>query len=134
MLNSLKNVKFIYDNGSSLIFTKNDIDKLYISNIDNNGNEIPYEPSIIKNKLIANFILFKFSNNINPKNLPTQSNITNVELIFNNNKYADFLPISNNEPFKENDLNKYQKYYYLNDTACLVISNFKPKYLEYLFI
>ena len=134
MLDGLIKIFFNLDNGNKIIINKNELEKIYISNINKNGDEIPYSQAIIKNKLLANFFLFRFidtkTNNI--YNELKENNILTVNLIFED-KNVEFIPSSTVDPFK-NSHNEYQKEYLYKDSSCLIISEYKIKYLKNLLI
>ena len=77
MLDNMKAININFENGDNIIIDARNIKDFYISNLDANGNEIPYEPTIINNKLYANFVLINLKQNLNnnfeifssPKNL-----------------------------------------------------------------
>ena len=61
MLNDINKIIFNFEDGNILDIPGKYVSKMYISNIDKVGDEIPYEETILKNKLYANFVLFKFN-------------------------------------------------------------------------
>ena len=63
MLSKINNITVFFEQGEKLTIPADYIKKFYISNINKNGDEIPYEESGITNKLIANFAIILFSDN-----------------------------------------------------------------------
>ena len=86
MLNDINKIIFNFEDGNILDIPGKYVSKMYISNIDKVGDEIPYEETILKNKLYANFVLFKFNNyfNLENFNLIKDNNILSTTLVFNN--------------------------------------------------
>ena len=54
-------IKIIFENGDNILIDKKEFADFYISNLNNQGEEIPYEPTLLKNKLYANFCLLKLN-------------------------------------------------------------------------
>ena len=132
---SINNIIINLENNKTIIATNKMFDKLYISNIDSNGNEIPYKDS--NNSLISNFFMIKLKNKIIEYNLTNKqleenafnliksgSNIESIIINFKNGKSLPFILNSNNifHTFKQkNDL-------------CIIQSEYDIKYYENLFI
>ena len=57
-------IKIIFENGDNILINKKEFVDFYISNLNNKGEEIPYEPTLLKNKLYANFCLLKLNNQV----------------------------------------------------------------------
>ena len=135
MRESINNIVINLENNKTIIATNKMFDKLYISNIDSNGNEIPYKDS--NNSLISNFFMIKLKNKIIEYNLTNKqleenafnliksgSNIESIIINFKNGKSLPFILNSNNifHTFKQkNDL-------------CIIQSEYDIKYYENLFI
>ena len=134
MIENIEFINFNFSNGNSIILNKSDINKIYISNIDNQANEIPYEDTIINNKLFANFFICKFINfEKDNMNMFINKNIVDIKLVFKNKKYICFSPVSDADPFSQNYCNNYQQCYFKNEELCILISNYKFKYIDSLF-
>ena len=60
---NIEALNIIFENGEIITLNKEDSCNFYISNVKDNGEEIPYEPTIIKNKLSDNLkkIIRQFS-------------------------------------------------------------------------
>ena len=136
MLNNIKDIKLIFENGMSMIIPQTYIKKFYISNINENGDEIPYEESGIKNKIIANFMLLVLKENTLEQKEFTiikNNNIHCITLEFNNAETLNFLLISAISPFLSNNHNNYQKEYIINNNHAIMVSEYKIKNLISLF-
>ena len=57
---SINNIIINLDNNKTIIANNKMFDKLYISNIDSNGDEIPYKENNT-NSLISNFFMIKLN-------------------------------------------------------------------------
>ena len=79
-----------------LSISSDDFEKLYISNIDENGEEIPYNKQSSKNEMIANFFMVKILNDIHNENmiflerLHNKKDIVKVTLHFTNGRKQSF--------------------------------------------
>lgn len=130
-------IKIIFENGDNIIIDKKEYVDFYISNLNNQGEEIPYEQTIIKNKLYANFCLLKLNNQIIDYNkinrIKQKNDITEIQIIFDNNKYLKFDIASDADPFSENYKNNYEYIYENENTTGLLLSEYNIKYKENLF-
>ena len=70
---SINNIIINLENNKTIIANNKMFDKLYISNIDSNGDEIPYKENNT-NSLISNFFMIKL------KNKTIEYNLTNKQL------------------------------------------------------
>ena len=131
MLNDINKIIFNFEDGNILDIPGKYFSKMYISNIDKVGDEIPYEETILKNKLYANFVLFKFNNyfNLENFNLIKDNNILSTTLVFNNNSEINFVNATDINPFITSEHNHYQTEYILKDEYAIVISEYKIKNL-----
>ena len=114
---------------------------LYISNIDDNADEIPYEKLLDTNILYANFFTLKINNSINDfynsniiKKISNKKNIAEIELNTSNDKKILFNLASSNDPFKKNDNNIYDQSFIKEDDLCLLITPYKLKYKNHLSV
>ena len=90
---SINNIIINLENNKTIIANNKMFDKLYISNIDSNGNEIPYKEDDT-NSLISNFFMIKLKNKTIEYNLTNKQfeenafhlikNEKNIESIINN--------------------------------------------------
>ena len=138
MINSISAINIIFENGDNIILNNNELKDFCISNIDNKGNEIPYEPTLIKNKLYANFMLLNIDNkkaSFNKLNrLKSKNDITEIIIIFNNEKYLDFTVATNANPFSNFYNNEYEYITENEDSLGLLLSEYNIKYKDNLFI
>ena len=70
---SIENIVINLENNKTIIADNKMFTNLYISNIDNNGNELPYIEDEY-NSLISNFFMIKLKNKI------IEYNLTNKQL------------------------------------------------------
>ena len=131
---SIENIIINLENNKTIIANNKMFDKLYISNIDSNGDEIPYKRN--NESLISNFFMIKLKNKIIEYNLTnrqleenafklikSEKNIESIIINFKNGKAIPFILASNNNfyTFKQkNDL-------------CIIQSEYDIKYYENLF-
>ena len=138
MINSISAINIIFENGDNIILNNNELKDFCISNIDNKGNEIPYEPTLIKNKLYANFMLLNINNKIASSEkinrLKNKNDITEIIIIFNNQKYLDFTIATNANPFSNSYNNEYEYITENEDSFGLLLSEYNIKYKDNLFI
>jgi len=131
---SIENIVINLENNKTIIADSKMFSHLYISNIDINGDEIPYEDN--NNSLISNFFMIKLKNKIieynltnkyleeNAINLIKKQNIDSIIINFKNGNSLPFIINSNNifYTFKQkNDL-------------CIIQSEYDIKYYENLFV
>jgi len=131
---SIENIVINLENNKTIIADSKMFSHLYISNIDINGDEIPYEDN--NNSLISNFFMIKLKNKIieynltnkyleeNAFNLIKKQNIDSIIINFKNGNSLPFIINSNNifYTFKQkNDL-------------CIIQSEYDIKYYENLFV
>ena len=137
MLNNIDNIFINFEDGKNLSIPIEYIKKFYISNINKDGDEVPYEETKIKEKMIANFAMILFNENTFNQNefrLLKNNNIYSISLKFKNKKTITFILASANSPFLDNKHNEYQKEYIFNNIHALLISEYKIKYITSLFI
>lgn len=138
MLNKIENITINFDNSEKLTIPAEYIKKFYISNINENGDEIPYEESGINNKLIANFVMIIFNENTLNQNefkIFKENNIHSFFLKFKSTKSITFIITSAISPFTNvPQHNIFQKEYLFNNNKALLISEYKIKNISSLFI
>ena len=111
--NSIESIIINLENNKTIIADNKLFSNLYISNIDENGDEIPYKESI-EDTFISNFFMIKLKNKIIEYNLTNKYLEENAfDLINSNNIYHTFK--------EKNDL-------------CIVQSEYDIKYYENLFV
>jgi len=133
--NSIESIIINLENNKTIIADNKLFSNLYISNIDKNGDEIPYKETI-EDTFISNFFMIKLKNkiieyNLTNKNLEEnafdllkEGNIESIIINFYNGNSIPFILNSNNifHTFKEkNDL-------------CIIQSEYDIKYYENLFV
>ena len=137
-MDNIEALDIIFENGDSVLIKKSEFKDFCISNLDQEGNEIPYESTLIKDKLYANFLLININNQIidnsKLKRLKAKSDITEIMIIFKNNKFIKFIVASSANPFVKNYQNDYEYIYENEDSFGILLSEYNIKYRENLFI
>ena len=135
-MNNIEAINILFENGDNVLVSNKDFKDFYISNIDQDGNEIPYDKTIIKNKLYANFLLLKMNKKDLSKinRIKSKYDITEIMVIFKNQKYINFEIASNANPFANNYHNEYEYIYEDDDSLGLLLSQYNIKYKNNLFI
>jgi hypothetical protein len=135
-MNNIEAINILFENGDNVLVSNKDFKDFYISNIDQDGNEIPYDKTIIKNKLYANFLLLKMNKKDLSKinRIKSKYDITEIMVIFKNQKYINFEIASNANPFASNYHNEYEYIYEDDDSLGLLLSQYNIKYKNNLFI
>lgn len=113
----------------------------YISNIDNNGDEISYEKVRFSNNLFANFFIIKLlhsdSENINDvtSRLLNRKDIVKVGITFTNGVYQEF-DLAKRRVVNDGILeNTYEEVFIdEEENLCILVSDKKLKYKKELFI
>ncbi len=138
MLDNISAINIIFENGDNIIINNDELKDFCISNIDEKGNEIPYEPTLIENKLYANFMLLNINHNIANINkisrIKSKNDITEIVIIFKNQKYLNFTIVSNANPFSNYYNNDYEYIYEDENSLGLLLSEYNIKYKENLFV
>ena len=138
MLDNISAINIIFENGDNILINNEELKDFCISNIDEKGNEIPYEPTLIDNKLYANFMLLNINNklaDINKLNrLKNKNDITEIVIIFKNQKYLNFTIASNANPFGNYYNNDYEYIYEDENSLGLLLSEYNIKYKDNLFV
>ena len=131
---SIENIVINLENNKTIIAKNNMFSHLYISNINNTGDEIPYQENEY-NSLVSNFLMIKLKNKIieynltnkqleeNAFNLLKKQNIESLIINFKN---------GNSLPFLINSNNFFQTFKQKND-LCIIQSEYNIKYYENLF-
>ena len=133
---NIEAINILFEDGELITLDKNECSNFYISNVKDNGEEIPYEPTIIKNKLYANLCLIKLNkeitNNYKINRIKNKKDITEIQVIFGN-KFARFDIASNANPFKEEYNNDLEYIYEDDNNFGLLLSEYNIKYKDNLF-
>ena len=133
---NIEAINILFEDGELITLDKNECSNFYISNVKENGEEIPYEPTIIKNKLYANLCLIKLNkeitNNYKLNRIKNKKDIIEIQVIFGN-KCARFDIASNANPFKEEYNNDLEYIYEDDKNFGLLMSEYNIKYKDNLF-
>lgn len=131
----IKNLIINLENNKTIIVNNNMFSNLYISNIDDNGNEIPYDKEF-DNSLISNFFMIKLKNKTIEYNLKNKYLDENAFDLIKNGKNIDSIIINfkngNSQPFIINSNQFFYSFNKKND-LCILQSEYEIKYLENLF-
>ena len=131
---SIDNIIINLVNNKTIIADNKMFDKLYISKIDADGNEIPYKD--IEN-LFSNFFMVKLKNKIIEYNLTSKQLNENAFKLINNTHNIESVIVNfkngNSLPFIINSNKNFYSFKQKND-LCIVQSEFDIKYYENLFI
>lgn len=136
-LNNANSIILNFEEGIKLSIPIDYIKKIYISNINCNGDEIPYEETGIKNKLLANFIILVLNEESFEKkefNIIKNNNIYSITVKFNTGKTIEFITPNSNNPFFSKNHNSYQKEYIINNNNAIMISEYKIKNIASILI
>ena len=133
-LDSIDNIIINLDNNKTIIAKNNMFDKLYISNIDNNGDIIAYDK--IDETLLSNFFMIKLKNKVIEYNLTNKELKENAFNLIKNNKSISSIIINfkngNSIPFIISSNNMFESFKIKND-LCIIQSEYDIKYYENLF-
>lgn len=133
-LDSIDNIIINLDNNKTIIAKNNMFDKLYVSNIDNNGDIIPYDK--IDETLLSNFFMIKLKNKVIEYNLTNKELKENAFNLIKNNKSISSIIINfkngNSIPFIISSNNMFESFKIKND-LCIIQSEYDIKYYENLF-
>ena len=131
-------INLLFEDGESVFVKKSLFSNLYIANIDEKANEIPYD-KLELNKLYANFFTLRISQLINEENylniLKTvydKKSLSEVELLFQNKKVSFYLA-SDADPFLHSSINHFDKSFFHDEDLCMLICPFNIKYSKHLF-
>ena len=131
---SINNIIINLENNKTIIATNKMFDNLYISNIDSNGDEIPYNNS---EYITSNFLMLKLKNKTIEYNLTNKQLDENAFNIINDNKNIESIIINfkngKSIPFIMNSNNVFHSFKQKND-LCIIQSEYDIKYYENLFI
>jgi hypothetical protein len=122
-----------------LSISSDDFEKLYISNIDETGEEVPYNQKSSKGELVANFFMVKILNDIHNENmfflerLHNKKDIIKVTLHFTNGREQTFDLAKKRIAIDGIVENKYEHTHYDGEDLCIIISDKNIKFKENLF-
>ena len=133
-------INLLFSDGDHLFVDENMFSHLYIANIDEDANEIPYEKLFKTTKLYANYFSLKINHladeitNTNLlKKINEKKNLMEIELQFNH-KTVCFHLATDLDPFKRNSQNSYDQSFFDEEDLCLLICPYNLKYKRHLFI
>lgn len=133
---NIENINILLADNKKIIVLPNMFDNLYISNLNQNGEEIAFVSKENSNKLSANFLMIKLNeetieynltnNNLkeNAFKLLKENKIKEVNINFKNGYIQPFIFNINKENYTLKD----------NTSLCLLISDFDIKYKDNLFV
>ena len=134
---NIEALNIIFENGENIIINNKECVDFYIANLLENGEEVPYEQTIIKDKLFANLFLIKLNkeilNDYSNRRIKTKKDIIEIQIIFENNKYVKFDIPSNANPFEVEYNNDLEYLYEDEQTLGILLSEHKIKYKDNLF-
>ena len=133
---NIENINIILNTNEKIVATPDMFDNLYISNLNNWGDEIAFISDNHSNNLIANFLMIKLSNEIIEYNLTKNNLKENAFKLLRENKIKKIdINFKNGytQPFSLN-VNKDAYIINNNDNMCLLLSDKNIKYKDYLFI
>ena len=133
---SIDNIIINLENNKTIIADNKMFSNLYISNIDNNGDEIPYKKDDYNHSLISNFFMIKLKNKIIEYNLTNKQLEENAFNLIKEEKNIESIIINfkngNSLPFILNSNNIFHTFKQKND-LCIIQSEYDIKYYENLF-
>ena len=136
----INNIELKTNNKEIISVSQKSFKNLYISNIDNNGDEINYERVKHSSTLYANFFMIKLlksedprSNNIVDRILK-QKDIVKIGICFNNGAYQEF-DLAKRRIVNDGLLeNKYEEVFLTeSNDLCILICDKALKYKKNLF-
>ena len=131
----IENILINLENNKTIIANNKLFSNLYISNIDEEGNEVPYNEDNY-DALISNFFMIKLKNKTIEYNLTNKYLEENAfKLIKENNIESIIINFKNGTsiPFILNSNNNFLTFKHKND-LCIIQSEYNIKYYENLFI
>ena len=133
---SIDNIIINLENNKTIIADNKMFSNLYISNIDNNGDEIPYKEDDYNHSLISNFFMIKLKNKIIEYNLTNKQLEENAFNLIKDEKNIESIIINfkngNSLPFIINSNNIFHTFKQKND-LCIIQSEYDIRYHENLF-
>ena len=132
---NIENINILLSDNKKIIATPEMFDNFYISNLNEKGEEIAFLSKEDSNKLIANFLMIKLSDEIIEYNLTKNDLKDNAFKILKENKIKEInIKFKNGyiQPFMFN-INKEVFYIKNTNNLCLLLSDIDVKYKENLF-
>lgn len=133
----IENIIINLENNKTIIADNKMFSNLYISNINNTGDEIPYKKEDYNNSLMSNFFMIKLKNKIIEYNLTNKNLEENAFNLIKDNKNIESIIINfkngYSQPFIINSNKVFHSFKQKND-LCIIQSEYDIKYYENLFI
>lgn len=133
---SIENIIINLENNKTIIADNKMFTNLYISQIDINGDEIPFKKEDFNDSLISNFFMIKLKNKIIEYNLTNRQLDENAFELIKDGKNIESIIINfkngYSQPFIISSNNIFHSFKIKND-LCIVQSEYDIKYYENLF-
>lgn len=131
-------IRLLFENGEDILINNKEFIDFSILNILDSGEEVPYEQTIIKDKLYANLCYIKLNKELIDsyvrERIKLKKDITEIQVIFENNKYLKFDIASNGNPFADEYTNDYEYLYEDDNVLGILFSEYNIKYKNSLFV
>lgn len=131
-------INILFENGENILLNSKEFMDFSILNILDNGEEVPYEQTIIKDKLYANLCYIKLNKELIDsyvrERIKLKKDIVEIKVIFENNKYLKFDIASNGNPFSQEFVNDYEYLYEDDNILGVLLSEYNIKYKNSLFV
>ena len=139
MTDGIVGINLIFGDGESLFVEHSYFSHLYVANLDDQANEIPYRVLFKTNKLFANFFSLRINHLLNDmqnmnvlKAAFNKKNLLEIELVFRERTISFYLA-SDIDPFKEHSINSHEKSFFEDNDLCLLVCPYNLKYKNHLF-
>ena len=133
---NIKNINILLSEDRKIVVLPEMFDNFYISNLNEQGDEIAFFTKENTNKLIANFVMIKLSNEIIEYNL-TKNNIKeNAFKLLKENKIKE-IDINFKNGYSQPFIFNVKKDTYItkiSNELCLLLSDNEIKYKDNLFV
>ena len=131
-------INLLFENGENILLNNKEFLDFSILNILDSGEEVPYEQTIIKDKLYANLCYIKLNKELIDsyvkERIKLKKDIVEIQVIFENNKYLKFDVASNGNPFSQEFVNDYEYLYEDDNILGVLLSEYNIKYKNSLFV
>lgn len=133
---SIENLIINLENNKTIIADNKMFSNLYISQINDNGDEVSYKLEEYSNSLIGNFFMIKLKNKIIEYNLTNKQLEENAFKLIKDGKNIESIIINfkngHSQPFILSSNNIFHSFKVKND-LCIIQSEYDIKYYENLF-
>lgn len=131
-------IRLLFENGEDILINNKEFIDFSILNILDSGEEVPYEQTIIKDKLYANLCYIKLNKELIDsyvrERIKLKKDIVEIKVIFENSKYLKFDIASNGNPFSQEFVNDYEYLYEDDNILGVLLSEYNIKYKNSLFV